>query len=58
MCRLMLLPNIAQALCHTKQNFQDLVLAETVKDMASTIIMNSKPSSRQLGVECASPATG
>jgi hypothetical protein len=36
MCRLSLLPNIAQALCHTKQNFQDLVLVETVKDMAST----------------------
>jgi hypothetical protein len=36
MCRLILLPNIAQALCHTKQNFQDLVLVETVKNMAST----------------------
>jgi hypothetical protein len=36
MCRLILLPNIAQALCHTQQNFQDLVLVETVKDMAST----------------------
>jgi hypothetical protein len=35
MC-LILLPNIAQALCHTKQNFQDLVLVETVKNMAST----------------------
>jgi hypothetical protein len=36
MCRLILLPNIAQALCHTKQSFQDLVLLETAKNMAST----------------------
>lgn len=36
MCRLILLPNIAQGICHTKQNFQDLVLVETVEDIAST----------------------